>query len=126
MTEATLTWFANLMDNLSIPYDFMEWKEKPPEDYYFTGSYIETETMDSQESNHFQYVFILRGVTRKDWMLLERAKAKIQRNAKAIRTVLPDGTGLAVSYATGDEVPTGDASLKGIKINLNVDEWRVN
>ena len=125
MTEATLTWFANLMENLSIPYDFMEWKEKPPEDYYFTGSYIEAETMDSEESNHFQFVFILRGFTRKDWLLLERAKAKIKKNAK-VRTILPDGTGLAVSYAIGEEVPTGDASLKGIKINLNVDEWRVN
>lgn len=124
MTEATLKWFANLMDSLSIPYDFMEWKTKPPDSYYFTGSYIESETVDMEENGHSAYVFILRGFTRKDWKLLEQAKEKIKKSA-ASRTILPDGTGLAVSYGSGEPVPTGDASLKGIKINLNVSEWRV-
>lgn len=125
MTEATLTWFANLMDNLSIPYDFMEWKEKPPEDYYFVGDFIEAATTDREENGHKEYTFILRGFTRKDWMLLEQAKAKIEKSA-AVTTILEDGTGLAVFYSYGEHVPTGDAALKGIKINLSVHEWRVN
>lgn len=125
MTEAALAYISNLMDSLSISYAFMEWKEKPPEDYYFVGEVIEVPTMDRHENGHKEYTFILRGFTRKEWLLLERAKAKIEQ-AAASTTILPDGTGLAVFYSHGEHVPTGDMSLKGIKINLSVQEWRVN
>lgn len=123
MTEAALAWINSMMDSLSIPYAFMEWKEKPPEDYYFVGDVIEVPTMDRHENGHTEFTFILRGYTRKDWLLLERAKAKIESKA-ASTTILPDGTGLAVFYSHGEHVPTGDASVKSIKINLNVSEWR--
>ena len=30
MTTETMKYINNLMDSLSIPYAFMEWKSKPP------------------------------------------------------------------------------------------------
>lgn len=125
MTEAAIAWVGNLMDSLSIPYAFMEWKEKPPEEGYFVGDYIESPTVDRTENGHAEYTFILRGFTRKEWTFLEQAKRKIEKKA-ASTTILPDGTGLAVFYDYGEHVPTGDASLKSIKINLRMQEWRVN
>ena len=125
MTEAALAFMNNLMERLSIPYAFMEWKEKPPEDCYFVGDFIETPTLDLQENGHKESQFILRGFSRKDWIALEHAKRLIEKHA-ASTTILPDGTGLAVFYSHGEHVPTGDAELKSIKINLTVQEWSVN
>lgn len=125
MTDAALAWVNTLMDNLSIPYAFMEWKEKPPEDCYFVGDFIETPTLDREENGHTECQFILRGFSRKDWMTLEHAKRKIEKHA-ATTTILEDGTGLAVFYSHGEHVPTGDAEWKSIKINLTIQEWRVN
>lgn len=125
MTEAALAWVNNLMESLAIPYAFMEWKEKPPEDGYFVGEYIESPTNDSMENGHAQYTFILRGFANKDWMYLEQCKRQIEKKA-ACTTILEDGTGLAVFYEYGEFVPTGTASLKSIKINLRMQEWRVN
>lgn len=125
MTEAALAYMNNLMEDLSIPYVFLEWKEKPPEEGYFVGEYIESPTMDREEAGHAEYQFILRGFTRREWAFLEQAKRKIEKSA-ARTAILPDGTGLAIFYATGEHVPTGDAELKGIKINLTIQEWRVN
>lgn len=125
MTEAAIAWIGNLMNSLSIPYAFMEWKTKPPEDMYFVGDYIVSPTVDRYENGHAEYQFILRGYTRSSWLLLEHAKRLIEKHA-ATTTILPDGTGLAVFYSHGEHVPTGDAEIKSIKINLTVQEWRVD
>ena len=37
-----------------------------------------------------------------------------------------DGSAVAIFYATSLVVPTGDAELKRIQINLDVKEWSVN
>ena len=125
MTEAAIAWVGDMMESLAIPYAFMEWKEKPPEDGYFVGDFIESPTVDRLENGHTECTFILRGYSRKDWLYLEHCKRQIEKRA-ARTTILPDGTGLAVFYEYGEHVPTGDALLKSIKINLRVQEWRVN
>lgn len=126
MTAETMKYIHNLMDSLSIPYAFMEWKSKPPPDgRYFVGEYTETQMTTLEEDGRQETTFILRGFTRGEWGLLERDKAAIEKSA-AVTTILPDGTGLAVSYGGGYPVPTGDAELKSIKINLIIQEWKVN
>lgn len=125
MTDAALAWIGNMMESLSIPYAFQEWKEKPPEEGYFVGDYVESPTMDREESGHTESQFILRGFTRREWAWIEQAKRKIEKGV-ASTTILPDGTGLAVFYSHGEHVPTGDAAIKSIKINLTIQEWRVN
>ena len=63
------------------------------------------------------------GIHPQEWAFLEQAKRKIEKSV-ARTTILEDGTGLAVFYSHGEHVPTGDAQLKSIKINLTVHEWR--
>jgi len=125
MSIAAMNYISDLMTSLSIPYAFMEWKEKPPEDYYFVGEYMEVAMVNREEDGRKDTTFILRGFTRKDWLLLEQAKEKIEQHAPKT-AILPDGTGIAVFYDAASVVPTGDAELKSIKINLTIQEWKVN
>lgn len=125
MSIAALQYVDRLMQSVGIPYAFMRWESGIPTDMYFVGEYIEAPSATKQENGYQQTTFILRGFTRKAWMELEQAKAKIEKNATKT-AILDDGTGIAVFYDSATIVPTGDAELKSIKINLNIQEWRVN
>ena len=125
MTEAGLKFVSDLMDSLSIPYDFMEWKDKPPDDRYFVGEPLEVTMTTMEEDGREDTTFILRGFTRGKWELLTHDAQTIKKNLPQT-AILPDGTGIAVFYAGSTPVPTGDAELKSIKINLDIKEWSVN
>lgn len=124
MSIAALAYIKNLLDSIGIEYEFMRWNSGIPPDLYFVGEYIETPSMTREENGHQETTFILRGFTKKDWLLLEEAKEKIEKNATQT-AILSDGTGIAVFYESATVVPTGDADLKSIKINLNIQEWKV-
>lgn len=125
MSEAALNYVSNLMESMGIPYRFMEWTTKPPDDRYFVGEYIQPETLTREESGRQDITFILRGFTRNMWDVLIRDDETIAKNA--MRTaILDDGTGIAVFYGGSSIVPTGDAQWKSIKINLKIQEWKVN
>lgn len=123
MSIAAMQYVSNLMESLSIPYAFGEWKEKPP-DRYWTGSFIEPESLTRDENGQQETTFILRGYARGGWLLLVQDKEKIEKHASQT-AILPDGTGIAVSYAGGDVVPTADSEIVSMKINLEITEWRV-
>lgn len=128
MTEAGLKFVSDFMDGLSIPYDFMEWKDKPPGDRYHVGEPNEVTMTTLEEDGHQDTTFILRGFSRlkgKAWLVLHRDAETIKNNLPRT-AILPDGTGIAVFYAGSAPVPTGDAELKSIKINLDIKEWSVN
>lgn len=125
MTIASLAYIDRLMQSMGIPYAFMRWAGETTPDVYFVGEYIESPSLSGTESGHRQSTFILRGFTRGEWLLLEQAKAKIEANGSKT-AILDDGSGIAVFYDTATPVSTGVADLKSIKINLNIQEWRVN
>lgn len=125
MTEAGLNFIREMMDGLSIPYAFMEWKSKPPEDRYHVGEPNEVPTMTMEEDGGEETNFILRGFTRGDWALLWRDARKIKKNLPQT-AILPDGTGIAVFYEGSRPVMTRDNALKSIKTNLKIKEWSVN
>ena len=63
------------------------------------------------------------------WSELEDTKERIEQyfNQVSGKTVITDnGSAVAVFYGNSLIVPTGDAELKSIQINLNVKEWKVN
>lgn len=125
MTIAGLGYIQNLMESMGIPYAFMEWQTKPP-DTYFTGTYIEHPSTTLEENGHQETTFILRGYTPSQaWMKLEEYKALIEKNV-AKTAVLDDGTGIAVFYEAAQVVPTFVDGWKSIKINLKIQEWKVN
>jgi hypothetical protein len=124
MSIAALQFMANLMQGMGVPYQFMRWETQPPEDYYTVGEYIESPSLTREESGRQDSTFILRLFTRKSWMFLEQAKAKIE-SAVPVTAILPDGTGIAVFYESGMVVPTGDMQLKSMQINMTIQEWKV-
>ena len=126
MSEEALKFINDLLHSMGIPYEFGRWSSGyPPEGYYLTGDYIENDSPTLEEDGHQEYTFILRGYTRGERLLLQQAKTEIKKNI-AQTAILPNGNGIAVFYGTGNHVPTGDAVVKSIKINLSVQEWSVN
>ena len=124
MTEAGLKFISDLMDSLSIPYAFMTWEVKPPEDRYHVGEPNEVPTTTMEEDGGEETNFILRGFTRGDWALLWSDARTIKQNLPQT-AILPDGTGIAVFYEGSRPVMTADNTLKSIKTNLRIKEWSV-
>lgn len=124
MRIASLAFVDELMQSIGIPYSYMEWAEEPPETY-FVGSCLENPSLTLEESGFQETTFILRGWTGGSWLDLEAYKEKIERNVTKT-AILADGTGIAVFYDSAMVVPTGVAGWKSIKINLKIQEWKVN
>ena len=122
MSIEALKYINQTLDENSINYEFMQWT-KDIVYPYFTGEYQEAEELN--EDGLQEATFILNGFSKGSWLELEQAKEKIEKifNKTAI---LPNGNGLAVFYSNGLVIPTGDANLKRIQINLEVKEWKVN
>ena len=125
MSISALGYIAKLMESIGIPYQFMRWESGIPPDGYFVGEYIESPSLTLEESGFQETTFILRGFTRSTWLVLEQAKEKIEKSIPKT-AILEDGSGIAVFYESATVVPTNDADLKSIKINLNIQEWKVN
>ena len=124
MRIASLQYIDELMQSIDIPYRYMEWEDEPPETY-FTGSCLEHPSTTLEENGHQETTFILRGWTGGSWLNLETYKERIEKNIMKT-AILADGTGIAVFYDSAMLVPTGVDGWKSIKINLKVQEWKVN
>lgn len=125
----------NSMNALGIEYAFAEYAASTDEEGeeskivypYFVGEYTESEPMT--EDGLHEATFMLTGFSRDSWLTLEDAKERIERyfNMSSGKTyITARGTGIAISYAGSMVVPTGDAELKKIQINLDIKEWKVN
>ncbi|MEY8366296.1 hypothetical protein AALA22_11715 [Anaerovoracaceae bacterium 41-7] len=126
MTSAVLTAVSDGMTACGLNYALMEWKGKPAYPY-FVGEYQETESMT--EDGKQECTFILSGFTRRSWADLETAKEKIESYFDRIsgkKVIADNGSAVAIFYASSLPVPTGDAELKRIDINLTIKEWKVN
>lgn len=126
MTEQTLGIISESMEVLGLNYEFMEWTSEPAYPY-FIGEYQETPPLD--ESSGQEATFILTGFSRGSWLQLEQAKNKIKKcfpevSGKIVTT--ESKSAVAIFYANSFPVPTGDAELKKIQINLIVKEWSVD
>ena len=102
-----------------------KWKSRPPNDRYHVGETSENPMTTMEEDGCQDTSMILRGFTRKDRMILKHDAETIRMKCP-LTEILPDGTGIAIFYNGASFVPTGDAELKSIKINLLIKEWRVN
>lgn len=124
MSIAALKYIDSILTGLYIPYQLMEWKGTVPE-CYFVGEYQEIESLTKEEDGYQGTSFILTGFTRGAWLLLEEAKNKIEK-ALPKTAITEDDSAVAVFYTQAFPVPTGDAELKRIQINLQIKEWKVN
>lgn len=124
MSISALRFISEKLEKLKIPYAFEEWTANEVPDPYFVGEYNEVESTEREENGYQETTFILTGTGRK-WLGLEQAKEIIENNITET-AILRNGNGIAVFYSNSFPVPTGDAELKRIQINLTIKEWRVN
>ena len=124
MSKAALKFISDELEALGINYQFGEWTTDPVPDPYFVGEYTEPESLTREEDGLQEISFMLTG-TGTTWIGLENAKDAIESNISKT-AILPNGNGIAVFYSGALIIPTGDAELKRIQINLSIKEWRVN
>lgn len=120
MTKEVLAFIDNQLSTSNINYEFGEWTSEVVYPY-FVGEYSEIESMT--EDGLQETDFILNGFSRGKWIDLENARQTIE-NLFNITTIL-NNIGVVVLYSGSLVVPTGDAELKRIQINLRVKEWKV-
>ena len=127
MTKETLQIIRKAMNSLGIQYGFGEYKGNTEGQIvypYFVGEYMETES--TTEDGLQESTFILTGFSRDSWETLEEAKEKIEKHFKNGKVgITSSGSAVAIFYAHSLIVPTIDAELKNIKINLSIKEWKV-
>lgn len=127
MTKETLKIISDAMESLGVEYGFGEYSGNPIVYPYFVGEYTETEPLT--EDGLQETTFLLTGFSRGSWLTLENAKQNIETyfNRVCGKTVIADnGSAVAIFYANSLIVPTGDAELKRMQINLKIKEWKVN
>lgn len=130
MTQAGLKIISDAMESLGLNYGFGEYRVNSGEEVsypYFVGEYEEAAPFN--EDGMQETTFLITGFSRDLWQTLEDAKAKIKNHFNMVggKTVIAeDGTAVAVFYSNSFVVPTGDAELKKIQINLDIREWSVN
>lgn len=126
MSKNALKIINNAMKSLGIEYGLGVYEKTPVVYPYFVGEYQEIEP--SSESGLQESTFMLNGFSRDTWMTLEDAKEKIENYFNKISgkvVMVDDGSAVAIFYSNSLIVPTGDAELKRIQINLQVKEWSV-
>lgn len=106
-----------------IPYEFMRFTA-PVEGEYWVGEYTETPSIN--EDGYEECTLLLTGTTRGSWLDLEQSKEKIKHLFPAVggfRTTTEAGT-MCVFYENAFPVPTGEAELKRMQINLHIKQWK--
>lgn len=111
------------MDILAVPYEFGEWSQEVTYPY-FVGELSEDEpiTEDGAESS----TLILTGFHRGKRIDLETIRKKIKKHFPAVcglRGQTESGA-IAVFYGGAFYVPSGEAELQKIQINLTIKEWK--
>ena len=126
MSKQVLKIISDDMASLGLEYDFGTYKKSPVVYPYLVGEYQETEPMT--EDGLQESTFLLTGFNRGAWLALEEVIEKIEKYyGYSGKTVITDnGSGVAIFYAGTLIVPTGDAELTKIQVNLRIKEWKVN
>lgn len=112
------------LDILSVPYEFGEWTAEPIPSMYFTGESMDDPIMT--EDGHESTTFILNGFNRGKKLDLELAKNKIKEHFDPIfgLRAKTDSGSIAVFFDNSFYIPTGEADLNRIQINLKIHEWK--
>ena len=118
-----LKFIKEQMDILAVPYEFGEWTSDVQYPY-FVGEI--SEDAPTTEDGFEQSTLILTGFQRGKYIDLETVKEKIKKHFHSIhglRTTTNSGS-ITVFYDGAFSVPTNEAELKKIQINLIIKEWK--
>lgn len=123
MIEKVLGIVATELNNIDVPYEFMRWTSTV-EDRYWIGEFTETPT--DTEDGYEEGILILTGTTRQSWLSLMQDRDKIKNHFPTIGgfRVPTDNGAVVIFYDNALSVPTGEADLKRIQINLQIKAWK--
>lgn len=130
MSKEVLGIIDNAMKSLGLEYGFGEYSGNSNGEIvypYWVGSYTETEPYT--EDGLQESTVMITGFSRGSWLDLENGKGKIEKHFNRVSGkvgITSSGNAVAIFYAGALIVPTGDAELKSIQINLSIKEWKVN
>ena len=110
------------MSVLNIPYEFGEWTSEVQYPYS-VGEIVEPEptTEDGMEEPEFLLTAFYRGS--EPYSALENIKEKVKKHFEDLRAKTDEGT-IAVSFGGASYIPTGEADLKRLQINLKIKTWK--
>lgn len=123
MIQSILATIGTELNNIGVPYAFMRWTS-PDTDRYWVGEYTENPT--NTEDGYEEGTLILTGTTKDTWLELMQDQEKIKDHfpvAGGLR--IPTDSGVVVIfYGHSFPVPTGEACLKRLQVNLQVKAWK--
>lgn len=126
MSVNVLSAVSQAMNEAGLNYEFGVYNSEIPKTYW-VGEYQELDPIN--EDGMHETSFILTGFTRDSRLELEKEKEKIQKmfpHCGGYKAIADDGSAVAIFYAGClANVPTGDAELKKIEVNLTIKEWKV-
>lgn len=123
MIETALGIVKDELKRIDVPYEFMRWTSTV-EDRYWVGEFAETPT--DTEDGYEESTLLLTGTTRGSWLSLMQDRDKIKDHFPSIsglRKTTDDGA-VVIFYENALPVPTGEADLKRIQINLRIKAWK--
>lgn len=123
MIETALGIANNELNGIGVPYEFMRYTS-PVEDRYWVGEY--TETITDTEDGYGEGTLILTGTTKDSWMTLMQDRANIEDHFPSVGGLRKaTDTGVVVFfYENSFPVPTDEADLKRIQINIHIKSWK--
>lgn len=128
MQKETMKFISDALASAGIPYEYEEFNSSIESlNRYWVGEYTESEPFS--EDGLEESTFLLTGYAKEDALILENDKTTIKELFPTIsgnRAILDNGSGVAIFYASAMPVPTGNAFIKKLQINLTVKEWKVN
>lgn len=116
--------YEQLNNVLKIPYEYWEWTSSEIPGRYWVGECTEIPT--NQEDGYRESTMLLTGTVRGKAIVLETDKEAIEAHFPVEGGLCAslDGGAIAVFFAGATPIPTGEADLKRLQINLDIKEWK--
>ena len=124
MIETILGIIKDETKTIDVPYAFMRWASNTAPNRHWIGEYTESPTLT--EDGAEEYELLLTGTTKGTWSLLMQDSEKIESHfprIEGLRKTTEKGA-VAIFYENSLPVPTGEADLKRIQVNLRIKAWK--
>ncbi len=119
-----LKFISKQMDLIGVPYEFGQWSSAVTYPY-FVGEQVSPEAFPAEDGSEESEI-LLTGFHRGKLIDLETVKNKIKRHFSPWTGLISktDSGSIAVFFDGSFYIPTGEADLKKIQINLKIKEWK--
>ena len=123
MIEKALGIVNTELQSIGVPYEFVRWTSTDT-DIYWVGEFTESPT--DTEDGYEEGTLILTGTTKRLWSVLMEHRAKIKDHFPSIGGLRKstDVGSVVIFYDNSIPIPTGDANLKRIQVNLRIKMWK--